>query len=55
VLEFSRKFTDQYGEEAAKEYVHHLADDLNGKFTHLVEDVQALVNQTLTYFGAKKL
>jgi len=27
----------------------------DGKFTHLVEDVQALVNQTLTYFGAKKL
>ena len=54
VLEFSRKFTDQYGEEAAKEYVQHLADDLNGKFNHLVEDVRALVDQTLTYFGAKK-
>jgi hypothetical protein len=26
---------------------------LNGKFGHLVEDVQALVDKTLAYFGAK--
>ncbi len=31
-----------------------MADDLNGKFNHLVEDVQSLVDKTLTYFGAKK-
>ena len=55
VLEFSRMFEDLYGQEAAREYVQHLADDLNGKFGHLVEDVQALVDQTLVYFGAKKL
>jgi hypothetical protein len=55
VLEFSRMFEEKHGKEAAREYVQHLADDLNGKFSHLVEDVQALVNQTLTYFGAKKL
>ena len=55
VLEFSRMFEGKYGEEAAREYVQHLADDLNGKFSHLVEDVQALVDQTLAYFGAKKL
>lgn len=55
VLEFSRMFEEKYGKEAAREYVQHLANDLNGKFSHLVEDVQALVNQTLTYFGAKKL
>jgi len=54
VLEFSRMFEENYGKEAAREYVQHLADDLNGKFSHLVEDVQTLVNQTLTYFGAKK-
>ena len=34
--------------------VQHLADDLNGKFNHLVEDVQVLVDNTLAYFGAKK-
>jgi hypothetical protein len=46
-------FEEKYGEEAAREYVQHLADDLNGKFNHLVEDVQALMDQ-LAYFGAGK-
>jgi len=54
VLEFSLMFREKYGEEAAKEHVQHLADDLNGKFNHLVEDVQVLVDKTLAYFGAKK-
>ena len=47
-------FKEKYGEEAAREYVQHLADDLNGQFNYLVEDVQALVDKTLAYFGAKK-
>jgi hypothetical protein len=54
VLEFSRMFKEKYGEEAAQEYVQHLADDLNGKFNHLIEDVQVLVDKTLAYFGARK-
>lgn len=54
VLEFSKMFEEKYGEEAAQEYVQHLADDVNGKFNHLVEDVQALVDKTLAYFGAVK-
>ena len=54
VLEFSRMFEERYGEEAAREYVQHLADDLNGKFNHLVEDVKVLVDKTLVYFGARK-
>ena len=54
VLEFSHMFREKYGEEAAREYVQHLADDLSGKFNHLVEDVQVLVDKTLDYFGAKK-
>ena len=53
VLEFSRMFEETYDEEAAREYIQHLTDDLNGKFNHLV-DVQALVDKTLVYFGAKK-
>ncbi len=48
-------FKEKYGEEAAREYVQHLADDLNGKFNHLIEDVQALIDKNLTYFGAKKI
>ena len=37
-------FKEKYGEEAAREYVQHLADDLNGKYNHLVEDVQTLMD-----------
>ena len=55
VLEFAAMFREQYGEEAAQEYVQHLADDLAGKFGHLVEDVQSQVNKTLRYFGARKV
>jgi hypothetical protein len=47
-------FKEKYGEQAAREYVQHLTDDLNGKFNHLIEDVQALIDKNLTYFGAKK-
>ena len=49
-----QRFKEKYGEEAAREYVQHLADDLNGKFNHLIEDVQAIIDKNLTYFGAKK-
>lgn len=54
VLEFSQMFREKNGEEAAREYVQHLADDLNGKFNHPVEDVQVFVDKTLAYFVAKK-
>ena len=47
-------FKEKYGEEAAREYVQHLADDLNGKFGHLIDDVQAIIDNNLAYFGAKK-
>ena len=47
-------FKEKYGEQAAREYVQHLADDLSGKFNHLIEDVQVLIDKNLTYFGAKK-
>ncbi len=54
VLEFSSMFKEKYGEQAAQEYVQHLADDLNGKFNHMMEDIQGLLDNTLTYFGAIK-
>ncbi len=54
VLEFAKLFEEKYGKEAAQEYVQHLADDLNGKLNHLVEDVQAMTEKIQTYFGAKK-
>jgi len=43
-------FKEKYGEQAAREYVQHLADDLNGKFNHLIEDAQALMDKNLTFF-----
>ncbi len=46
-------FKEKYGEEAAREYVQHLSDDLNSRFGHLVEDIQELVDKNLQYFGAK--
>jgi len=54
ILEFAKMFTEQYGEEAAQEYVQHLADDLKGKFGHLMEDIQEMVDKNLAYFGALK-
>ncbi len=42
VLELARMFEEKYGPEAASEYVQHLADDINGKLGHRVEDVQAM-------------
>ena len=46
-------FKEKYGEEAAREYVQHLSDDLNSRFGHLVEDIQELVDKNLQYFGVK--
>lgn len=52
VLEFAKMFTEQYGEEAAQEYVFHLSDDLKGKFGHVTEDTEEAVKGALTYFGS---
>jgi len=45
-------FTEQYGEEAAQEYVFHLSDDIKGKFGHVIEDTEEAVKNALTYFGS---
>jgi hypothetical protein len=47
-------FMEKYGEQAAREYVQHLAGDLNGRFNHLIEDVPASIDKNLTYFGTQK-
>ena len=46
-------FEQKYGEEGAQEYIKHIHDDLNGKFEHLLEDMEKMVKDTLSYFGAK--
>lgn len=55
ILEFSKMFEEKYGEEAAREYLQHLHDDLRSRFGHLTEDVGKLVADTLSYFGVKKI
>lgn len=54
ILEFGKMFEEKYGEEGAQEYIQHIHDDMNSRFEHLLEDVEKLVNETLSYFGAKK-
>ena len=46
-------FEEKYGEEAAREYVQHLSDDLSGRFGHVVEDVETAIKNALAYFGSK--
>lgn len=55
VLKFAKMFEEKYGEEAAQEYVQHLSDDLKGKFGHVIEDIEKIVGDTLSYFGADSL
>jgi len=47
-------FEEKHGAEATQEYVHHLSDDLNARFGHLVDDIKELVAKNLAYFGATK-
>jgi len=54
ILEFGKMFEEKYGEEGAQEYIQHIHDDLNGKFGHLLEDMEKMVKDTLAYFGAKQ-
>ena len=54
ILEFGKMFEEKYGEEGAQEYIRHIHDDLNGKFGHLLEDMEKMLKDTLSYFGAKQ-
>ena len=46
-------FKEKYGEEAAREYVQHLSDDLKGRFGHVIEDFETAMADSLAYFGSK--
>lgn len=54
ILETAKMWTERYGEEGAKEYLLHLQDDVETRFSHLVEDIQKLTNDNLRYFGCLK-
>ncbi len=46
-------FKEKYGEEAAREYVQHLSDDVKGRFGHLLEDFGKEMASAIQYFGSK--
>lgn len=46
-------FKDKYGEEAAREYVQHLSDDIKGRFGHILEDLNRDMASAIAYFGSK--
>lgn len=46
-------FKEKYGEEAAREYVQHLSDDIKGRFSHLLEDFEKEMAAAIKYFGSK--
>lgn len=52
VLENARMFTEQYGEEAAREYVMHLVEDLHCRFNKVLDEHRKLTADCLKYFGA---
>lgn len=46
-------FKDKYGEEAAREYVQHLSDDIKGRFGHVLEAFSQELASAIAYFGSK--
>ena len=52
VLANAKMFTEQYGEEAAQEYVLHLVEDLHCRFNKVLGEHQKLHADCLKYFGA---
>ena len=54
ILKFGKMFEEKYGEDGAQEYIQHIHDDLNARFGHLLEDMEKMVKDTLSYFGAKQ-
>ncbi len=51
IHEFGKMIEEQYGQEGLQEYILHLHDDIKAKFTHLQEDLQKSLSETLAYFG----
>lgn len=52
ILEFSQTIAVEYGDEAAREYVRHIADDYNIGGGHTMEKAQEIINKTLESLGA---
>ncbi len=53
IYEYGQMFKDKYGDEALQEYLQHIHDDVKAKFSHIQEDTEKAVADTLAYFGVK--
>lgn len=53
IHEYGQMFKEKYGDEALQEYVQHIHDDVKSKFSHVQEDLEKAVAETLAYFGVK--
>ena len=45
IHEFGEMFRKSHGEEALREYIQHIHDDVRGKFGHLIEDLDQAVKE----------
>lgn len=45
IFEFGEMFRKSNGEEAVREYIQHIHDDVRGKFGHLIEDLEKSVKE----------
>jgi hypothetical protein len=52
ILEFSREIAAEYGEEGAREYVQHIADDYNSKGGHTTEKALEIIEKMLEDIGS---
>lgn len=48
IHEFGEMFRKSHGEEALREYIQHIHDDVRGKFGHLIEDLETSVKEITT-------
>ncbi len=52
VLKNAKMLAEQYGEQAAQEYVMHLVEDMHCRFNKVLDDHHKQMTDCLKYFGA---
>ncbi len=52
VLKNAKMFAEQYGEQAAQEYVMHLVEDMHCRFNKVLDEHHKQMADCLKYFGA---
>ncbi|MBF0164697.1 MAG: hypothetical protein HQM01_09405 [Magnetococcales bacterium] len=51
LLEFAEMWRTRLGEEAAREYLHHLQDDIEYRFNRVTAEMQRMTQEHLSWFG----